>query len=82
MAERKRQPSHDLQEPLRAIAGFAQLLDRRYADEVGERGKDILRSDQLEAAAYAVKPVDFDQFVTAVRAIDSFWFDAVTYTRP
>ncbi len=34
--------SHDLQEPLRAVSGFCQLLARRYEDTVDETGKDYL----------------------------------------
>lgn len=41
--------------------------------------QDILRSYDLQAAAYVTKPVDFDQFVEAIRAIDQFWFRVVSY---
>lgn len=34
--------SHDLQEPLRSIAGYASLLTRRYADRLDEDGREFL----------------------------------------
>lgn len=34
--------SHDLQEPLRKVASFCQLLDKRYGDELDERGKQYI----------------------------------------
>jgi signal transduction histidine kinase len=34
--------SHDLQEPLRKVASFCQMLERRYADRLDERGRQYI----------------------------------------
>ena len=34
--------SHDLQEPLRKVASFCQLLEQRYGDELDERGRSYI----------------------------------------
>ncbi|WP_413453096.1 ATP-binding protein [Georgenia phoenicis] len=34
--------SHDLQEPLRKVASFTQLLERRYGDQLDERGHQYI----------------------------------------
>ncbi|MFC6010426.1 sensor histidine kinase [Nocardia lasii] len=34
--------SHDLQEPLRKVASFCQLLDKRYGDQLDDRGKQYI----------------------------------------
>ncbi|WP_308294853.1 ATP-binding protein [Streptomyces sp. JJ66] len=34
--------SHDLQEPLRKVASFCQLLDKRYGQQLDERGKQYI----------------------------------------
>jgi two-component system response regulator len=39
--------------------------------------EDILRSYELHANAYVTKPVDLDQFVSAVRQIDEFFLQVV-----
>ncbi len=35
--------SHDLQEPLRKVASFCQLLERRYSGQLDERGEQYLK---------------------------------------
>lgn len=35
--------------------------------------EDVLRSYGLHANCYIVKPIDLDQFLAVVRAIESFW---------
>lgn len=35
--------------------------------------KDLIASYQLGVNAYVVKPVDFDQFVSAVKDLGLFW---------
>ena len=40
--------------------------------------QDVLRAYQLNANCYITKPVDFNQFLEVVRAIESFWLCVVT----
>ena len=35
--------SHDLQEPLRKVASFCQLLEKRYGDQLDERGTEYIK---------------------------------------
>ena len=39
---------------------------------------DIVKSYNLHANCYVVKPVDLDQFVNVIKSIDNFWLTAVT----
>jgi len=40
--------------------------------------QDILEAYNLHANCYIVKPVGFENFVTAIQSIESFWFSLVT----
>jgi chemotaxis family two-component system response regulator Rcp1 len=40
--------------------------------------EDILRSYNLHANCYVVKPIDFDKFIEVVKAIEDFWVSIVT----
>ena len=40
--------------------------------------EDILRSYQLHANCYVVKPADFDSFSDAISVLEKFWFAVVT----
>jgi len=71
-------PRRDGREVLRDIKGDPQL--RRVPVVVlttSEAEEDILASYDLHANAYVRKPVDFEQFVAAVRAIDDFFITVV-----
>jgi two-component system, chemotaxis family, response regulator Rcp1 len=42
-----------------------------------EAERDLLKSYDLHANAYVVKPVDLDRFIEIVQAIEVFWFTIV-----
>jgi CheY-like chemotaxis protein len=65
-----------------------QLLEKIKSDEnlslipivvltTSSAEEDILRSYKLHANAYVTKPVDLDQFMSAVRQIDEFFVQVV-----
>jgi CheY-like chemotaxis protein len=71
-------PRRDGREVLRDIKGDPEL--RRIPVVVlttSEAEEDVLASYDLHANAYVRKPVDFEQFVAAVRAIDDFFITVV-----
>ncbi len=71
-------PRRDGREVLRDIKGDPDL--RRIPVVVlttSEAEEDVLASYDLHANAYVRKPVDFEQFVAAVRAIDDFFITVV-----
>lgn len=71
-------PRRDGREVLRDMKGDAAL--RRIPVVVlttSEAPEDVITAYDLHANAYVRKPVDFDQFVAAVRAIDDFFITVV-----
>ena len=71
-------PRRDGREVLRDVKGDPEL--RRIPIVVlttSESEDDVLASYDLHANAYVRKPVDFEQFVAAVRAIDDFFITVV-----
>ena len=76
-------PRRNGREVLRDVKGDPDL--RRIPVVVlttSEAEEDVLASYDLHANAYVRKPVDFDQFVAAVRAIDDFFITVVRLPSP
>ncbi len=48
------------------------ILTTSRADE------DVLRSYKLHANCYVNKPVDFNEFMNVIKALDGFWLSVVT----
>lgn len=66
--------SHDLQEPLRVISGFAQLLQERYNEKLDEKGKDFIRRivDGSFRMHYLIKDLlEYSRVTTAARPFKS-----------
>ncbi|MCU1401628.1 MAG: response regulator [Acidimicrobiales bacterium] len=71
-------PRRDGREVLHDIKGDPEL--RRIPIVIlttSEAEEDVIAAYDLHANAYVRKPVDFDQFVIAVRAIDDFFITVV-----
>jgi CheY-like chemotaxis protein len=71
-------PRRDGREVLRDVKADPEL--RRIPIVVlttSDANEDVLASYDLHANAYVRKPVDFEQFVEAVRAIDDFFITVV-----
>ncbi len=46
-----------------------------------EAERDLVKSYDLHANAYIVKPIDLDRFIEVVQAIEEFWFSIVKLPR-
>lgn len=67
--------SHDLQEPLRSIRQFAELMSRRYEDELDERGQRYL--GHMVAGAQRISSM-VDGLLAFARAGESVDLDVVS----
>ena len=47
-----------------------------------EAGEDIMKSYQLYANCYITKPIDLEQFIKVVNAIEDFWLTIVKLPKP
>jgi len=63
--------SHDLQEPLRKVASFCQLLEKRYGDSLDERGKQYIDFAVDGAKRMQVLITDLLTFSRVGRVIDA-----------
>lgn len=65
-----------------------QLLEQMRADPslrripvvaltTSKQENDIIRTYDLGANSYIVKPVDIDQFVSAIKVLEDYWFQIV-----
>jgi two-component system, chemotaxis family, response regulator Rcp1 len=72
-------PRMDGREVLAAIKSDASLKMIPVVILTTSRAEqDVLRSYELQANCYITKPVDLEQFITVVKAIEGFWFTIVT----
>lgn len=75
-------PKKDGREVLEEVKGDPDLRTIPVVILTTSRAEqDILKSYDLHANAYITKPVDFDQFISVVQAIEHFWFAIVTLPR-
>ncbi|MBB2990277.1 CheY-like chemotaxis protein [Mycolicibacterium iranicum] len=71
-------PKYDGRQLLEQIKSDPQLCDIPVVVlTTSSAEEDILRSYKLHANAYVTKPVDLDQFMSAVRQIDEFFVQVV-----
>ncbi len=72
--------SHDLQEPLRMVASYSQLLARRYADKLDEDGREFIQyavdgATRMQALIDAL--LEYSRVATRNRQFDTVDLNAV-----
>src|SRR4029079_12075743 len=73
--------SHDLQEPLRKVASFCQLLEQRYGDELDERGRSYIEfavDGAKRMQALIADLLEFSRMGRSTRAFVDCDFEAIT----
>jgi chemotaxis family two-component system response regulator Rcp1 len=71
-------PRKDGREVLEEIKGHPELkLIPVVVLTTSEAERDLVKTYDLHANAYVVKPIDLDRFVEVVQAIEDFWFAIV-----
>ncbi len=72
--------SHDLQEPLRKVASFCQLLEQRYGDQLDERGRSYIEfavDGAKRMQALIADLLEFSRMGRSTRAFVDCDFDAL-----
>ena len=71
-------PRKDGREVLAEIKGDPELrMIPVVVLTTSEAERDLVRTYDLHANAYVVKPIDLDRFVEVVQAVENFWFTVV-----
>ncbi len=71
-------PRRDGREVLEEIKGDSELrIIPVVVLTTSAAERDLLKTYHLHANAYIVKPIDLDQFIEIVHAIEGFWFSVV-----
>lgn len=70
-------PRMDGREVLAAIKADVALRDIPVVLTSSAAERDIIENHKLQANGYVTKPVDLDQFLSVVKALEPFWLEIV-----
>ncbi len=75
-------PKKDGREVLAAVKGDPEFKSIPVVVMTSsEAPRDILRSYELQANCYIIKPIDLDSFVSALKSFEDFWLNVVRLPR-